>query len=79
MQVEDLAGGTLVNGHLISGRVEVGYSASVHNELFKRENQLEYSSFQTHPLGESLCAEYNVGEDIAVALMQPHTERLKSP
>ena len=29
MQVEDLAGGTLVNGHPIEGRVEVGYPASV--------------------------------------------------
>ena len=29
MQVEDLAGGTLVNGHPIEGRVEMGYPASV--------------------------------------------------
>jgi hypothetical protein len=29
MQVEDLAGGTLVNGHPIEGRVEVEYPASV--------------------------------------------------
>jgi serine/threonine protein kinase len=29
MQVEDLAGGTLVNGHPIEGRVEVDYPASV--------------------------------------------------
>ncbi len=29
MQVEDLAGGTLVNGHPITGRVEVEYPASV--------------------------------------------------
>ena len=29
MQVEDLAGGTLVNGHPIEGRVEAEYPASV--------------------------------------------------
>jgi hypothetical protein len=29
MQVEDLAGGTLVNGHPIEGQVQVGYPASV--------------------------------------------------
>ena len=29
MQVEDLAGGALVNGHPIEGRVEVEYPASV--------------------------------------------------
>ena len=29
IQVEDLAGGTLVNGHPISGRVEAEYPASV--------------------------------------------------
>jgi hypothetical protein len=30
MQVEDLAGGTLANGHTIEGRLEVEYPASVH-------------------------------------------------
>ena len=29
IQVEDLAGGTLVNGHAITGRVEAEYPASV--------------------------------------------------
>ena len=72
LQVEDLAGGTLVNGHPITGRVEAEYPASVQvGELTLVVEQKEADPSQVATLVQSPRQKGASFDDLEVTVVTP--------